>query len=479
MVAARLVALELNDAGLVAARWDADEARPVLQGPPSPGFAVLHDGRVLVGQEAFERHRLAPVYAQNRYWQALGVEPLPWSARGVATAADLAHAHLSALLVPAIAAGANEAVLAVPPGYTREQLGLLVGIANEAGATVRGLVDLGIAAAATVPPAPHMLHLDLQLHQAAATLLESSRADGVLRRVRYELLPGAGVIAFNQAIAGSIATTFVRETRFDPLHEATTEQRLHDRMPGWLAALAEQDEVEAAIEAGGLTHQVTLQRAQLIAAVAKPAADVLRLVQGARPAGTMLHVCITPRVAAVPGLLANLTALRDCTVVMLEPGAAAVGALQAAAAIVRAPDSISLVHRLPLPGATEALATTAVVGSDAVPADAVPTHVLFRGRAWPLTAVPLTLGWSVGAAARALALPAGIAGVSRSHCALWLRDGQAIVEDQSTYGTFVNDERVGGRVALRVGDVLRLGAPGVTLELIRVMESSRSHHGTA
>jgi hypothetical protein len=478
MVAGPLVALELNDAGLVTARWDAAGERPVVDGTPSPGFAVLHGGRVLVGHEAFERHRLAPLYAQNRFWQALGTEPLPWSARGVATAADLAHAHLSALLAPAIAAGANEAVLAVPPGYTRDQLGLLVGIASETGATVRGLVDLGLAAAATVPPAPHMLHLDLQLHQAAATLLESSRADGVLRRARYELLTGAGVIAFNQAIAEAISTSFVRETRFDPLHEATTEQRLHDAMPGWLAALAEQDEVEAAIEAGGLTHQVTLQRSQLTAAVARTVAEVLRLVQGARPAGTLLHVCITPRIAAVPGLVASLAALRDCTIVMLETGAAAVGALQAAAAIVRPPDAISLVHRLPLQGVADALAPTA--GSvDAVPVEAVPTHVLFRGRAWPLTAVPLTLGWSVGGAPRALTLPAGIAGVSRSHCTLWMNDGQAIVEDRSTYGTFVNDERVGGRVALRVGDVLRLGAPGVTLDLIRVLESLPSHHGTA
>ena len=104
-----------------------------------------------------------------------------------------------------------------------------------------------------------------------------------------------------------------------------------------------------------------------------------------------------------------------------------------------------------------------------VPAEAVPTHVLFNGRAWPLTAVPLTLGWSVGAVARALTLPAGIAGVSRSHCTLELRAGQAVVTDHSTYGTFVNDERVGGHVVLQVGDVLRLGAPGVALELIRVL----------
>jgi pSer/pThr/pTyr-binding forkhead associated (FHA) protein len=47
--------------------------------------------------------------------------------------------------------------------------------------------------------------------------------------------------------------------------------------------------------------------------------------------------------------------------------------------------------------------------------------------------------------------------------------GVAQVEDHSTYGTYVNDERAAGRVALRAGDVLRLGTPGISLELIRVM----------
>jgi predicted component of type VI protein secretion system len=86
-----------------------------------------------------------------------------------------------------------------------------------------------------------------------------------------------------------------------------------------------------------------------------------------------------------------------------------------------------------------------------------------------VTAEPLTLGWSVAHAARALSLPAGIAGLSKSHCTVVQRGGQALVEDHSTYGTYVNDERVAGHAALRVGDVLRLGAPGIALELIRVL----------
>jgi hypothetical protein len=315
-----------------------------------------------------------------------------------------------------------------------------------------------------------MLYLDLGLHAATATMLETARTEGALRRVRYESLPGAGVLAFAQALASQVATAFVRETRFDPLHEAATEQRLHDLLPGWLAALRERPEVDVEIEFAGTTHRIALRREQVEAAVAEVAGDVVRLVQASRPAGLALHVCVTPRIAAIPGLVERLSLLRDAVVVALEPGAAAKGALQAAGAIVRAPDAIALVHRLPLAQAlpSDALApvTTALEG---VAPEAAPTHLLFRGRAWPITESPLAVGWSVAGAARAVSLPAGIAGVSRSHCTLRLVEGRPVVEDHSTYGTFVNDERVGGRAVLRVGDVLRLGAPGVTLDLIRVL----------
>jgi hypothetical protein len=450
------------------------EGDPAIVGESSPGFGLLHEGRVRVGAEAAARHRIAPLHAQNRFWHALSLEALPWSARGVATFADLAHAHLESVIAQDSAGDpASELLLAVPAGYTREQLGLLVGIGNECGLVVRGLVDAGLAAASTVPPSNCMLHLDLQLHQASATVLELARGEGVLRRLRYELLPGVGQLAFRQALADSIATAFVRETRFDPLHQAATEQRLFDLLPGWMQLLAESEETEAELEFGATAYRIRLGRAQANAAVEPLVQEILRLVQVARPPGALLHLCFTPRIAAIPGLVSRLSSLRDCVMVELAHGAAARGALLAAPSILRPPGAIALVHRLPL--AVAAAADDVALSSAAVPADAIPTHVLHGGRAWPITGVPLTLGWSVGTVPRALSVPAGIAGVSRSHCTLVQRDGQATVTDHSTYGTFVNDERIGASVALKVGDVLRLGAPGLALQLIRVL----SDHGTA
>jgi hypothetical protein len=468
-----IFALELNDAGLQLAR--ATDGGPAeLLGDESPGVAVLLDGRVVLGREAALRQRVTPLHAQNRFWYELGLEPLPWSARGVATQADLAHAQLTQVLAAAQPATDAALIIATPPGYTREQLGLLVGIASETGLPLRGLVDLGLAACVMQTAARHVLHLDLQLHQAAITAFELAPGDGLLRRTRYELQRGAGVLAFQQALAAAIASEFVRQTRFDPLHQAATEQRLHDSLPGWLVEIARGGEVAAEIPFGTASHRATLTAAQLSGAIEALANEVQRLVQAARPAGLAVQLCVSHRIAALPGLSARLAALRDCHMVELRGGAAALGALAARDSILRPQDAIALVHRLPPATAAAGLAPEAATEVD-IPTEAVPTHVLFRGRAWPVTAEPLTLGWSVATAARILSLPAGIAGLSKSHCTLVRRNGQALVEDHSTYGTFVNDERVAGHVALRVGDVLRLGAPGVSLELIRVLPE----HGTA
>jgi len=61
-------------------------------------------------------------------------------------------------------------------------------------------------------------------------------------------------------------------------------------------------------------------------------------------------------------------------------------------------------------------------------------------------------------------------GVSRVHCRVRTVDGIVSVEDLSTYGTFVNDERVHGRAPLWRGDVLRLGTPGIALQLIQLVD---------
>ena len=59
-------------------------------------------------------------------------------------------------------------------------------------------------------------------------------------------------------------------------------------------------------------------------------------------------------------------------------------------------------------------------------------------------------------------------GLSRMHCRLLEQDGQVWIEDQSSYGTYLNGTRVVDKTEGAVGDRIRLGSPGVEVLLIEV-----------
>ena len=219
-------------------------------------------------------------------------------------------------------------------------------------------------------------------------MLELSRGEGVMRRARYELLRGAGMLAFHQALAATIAAEFVRADALRPV--ARRRNRTATVRPvAWLDAARwpNPDETEAEMSFGASTHRITLTaRANVTAAVEALAGDVQRLVQGARPAGLAVQLCMSHRVAGLPGLV---DAPRDAA--RLRGRTPCRGARPRWQRWLRAnrssgrPRRIALVHRLPsvqAAGTGDAQSATLAL----VPAEAVPTHVLFRGRAWPITA---------------------------------------------------------------------------------------------
>ncbi len=450
------LALEINDAGLVLAH-DGHVIGTVQ------GCAMLDGREPQTGAAAVLRARLQPLYAETRYWQDLGTAALQRPMPAASSYADIAYAQLAQLAREAGVAG-SDTLYAVPAWYTREQLAVLLGVAREAGLPAVGLVDAALAAAALEPVPAGVVQLELSLHRASVTVLEHV---GELRRVRYELLPQDGWLSLQQAWVDMIGAAFVRKTRFDPLHEAAGEQRLWDGLPDWLAALQDNGSITIEVPAGGMTLEVELARADFAGAVQARYDAVLQVLQRARPAGGPLHVRISHRWSGLPGFADHLGALRDCELRPLPHGAAALGALAFEQVLRREPAALTLVQRLPVPLA-RGRAATATPAARIAPEDR-PTHVVHRGRAWPLAGAPLCVGWAVPAGQRALLVEAG-PGVSRVHCRLACDPGGAWLEDQSTYGTLLNGERIGGRVALRAGDRLRLGHPGVELELVRVVD---------
>lgn len=455
-----MLSLELIDAGLTLAQ-QRDGSASVLSA--APGVAVLEDTATLTGDAAAPKLRLRPLLAQSNFWRGLSTEPLVRPSRLARTTADIAFAQASALL-DSYKSDGEGVLLAVPAGYTREQLGLLLGVVNETGAAVAGVVDAALAACSLEPAPARVLHLDLELHQALLTALDY--ASSGLKRNRYEIAPRRGLLALQQAWMKMIAEAFVRNTRFDPLHDAASEQRLLDLLPQWLGQLSGSETITLSMQFGDRPLEIELTRAQLIAAADPHYTELVKLVQDARVAGLPIELRLSHRVAALPGLMERFKTLRDCTVQALPQGAAALGALMHRDAIRRSAESLALVYQLPV---ARAEAGPGEIHYESTPPQVRPTHVLFQGRAWRISDSPLSIGWSPPAG-RSLVLPSAAPGVSRSHCTLIRRNGSVVVEDKSTYGSFVNEERVVGQSVLTVGDRLRLGSPGVTLEMIQMVQ---------
>ncbi|NDF87076.1 MAG: FHA domain-containing protein, partial [Gammaproteobacteria bacterium] len=106
--------------------------------------------------------------------------------------------------------------------------------------------------------------------------------------------------------------------------------------------------------------------------------------------------------------------------------------------------------------------------------DTAPTHALWEGRAFVL---PQSGVLEIGRepALGGIRLGEGLAGVSRLHCSLCAEGGAVTLIPHSAQETWLNDERVRGRVRIQSGDRLRLGTPGVSIELIAV---GGAGHGT-
>ncbi len=451
------LALEINDAGLVLARDGTILAE-------EPGIAMLDGASPETGAAAALRARLKPLYAETRYWQDLGTEPLARSVPAAANRAEVAYAQLERLVAPHLGDG-REIIIAVPPWYSREQLGLLLGVAKESGLEPVGLVDAGLAACSLEPASATMLHLELGLHRAVVTVLDSAPG---LRRTRFEMLPQHGWLALQQAWLDAIAAAFVLKTRFDPLHQAATEQLLCDGLPAWLDAAVSAGTASIDLESGAATYSLAMSGEDFEHAASRSYDEYARVLQRARPAGGPLNLRLSSRLSGLPGLEARLAGIRDCDIARLPRGAAALGALAWEGHIRQERGALALVQHLPV-----ALRTGAETGrtspSSSVPEDSRPTHVVHSSRAYRIDSRPLTIGAGVPPDRRALVLEPG-PGISRSHCSISMAGGSAWLEDHSTYGTFLNGERVGGRVELRAGDRLRLGSPGIECELVRAVD---------
>lgn len=453
------LAIDINDAGIAVA-----DAGGVLT--VEPGFAVVDRGRILTGAEAIALARLRPRQSSSRFWNALSLDPGSAGGDLAQSAAELAHAQLAAIWQK-VGQARTDVVLVVPSGYRSEQLGLLLGLAQECGMPVRALVDVAAAAGHRPYPDRQLMYLDAGLYRVTATVLEQ----GVDVAVRAEhALQQSGLTGVMDAFARRIADAFVRATRFNPFRHADTEQLLYDRLPGWLDALRAEERVELTLPYAGEECRVTVERDEVLGVASGFYRAIAQLVAQNRNPDLGLVLLLSDRLARLPGLVGELARLDDTLIEALAVGHAASSALLAARVANGA--DVKLLKRMPwrdtpvhfTPGTAASRPAASVAQTGEQPA----THVVSGGTAYRIGARGILVGREADPGRRTILVPDGHSGVSRAHCEIVLRDGELKLRDLSRYGTFVNEKKVSSELVLRPGDVVRVGSPGVELRAVVV-----------
>lgn len=356
--------LDCNDSGLRLANGD----QVALE---SPGFVVVDGATLHVGEPARRQARRHPHLSHARYWYQLDQLPLERPLGNARSAADLAWMHLSDLQT---ATAGEPIILAVPSSFDSGQLGLLLGLCKAAKLEVIGLVDSAVAAVVELPLTGDLLHLDVQLHRFYLTPLEVG--EQIVRGVGVDAVK-PGLAALWDAAATTIAAAFVRQTRFDPLRSADTEQLLYDELPTWLAGFTRQSTQSLALTVGERAHRLSLDRETVVDALQPTYRRIASAVNAEAATRRSVQVVLSDRCAALPGLAEALSL--DRTPVVLTPLAVARGALRQVALIRSDQTALPRVTRLPA-------AAPRALQAHAAPPPPAPTHLLIDDHAFPLTA---------------------------------------------------------------------------------------------
>ena len=217
----------------------------------SPGFANIVEKQPVFGEEARKVARLHPRQTFNQFWSQLSLDPLANSDGHFRHQADLAFAHLNS--IAGQQALTDEVIFAVPSNYNRNQLSILLGLVQSCEFDAMGLVDLALLRTAGADNPEKAVYLDIQLHQCVLTTF--TQKDGGVVRDKMVQIPGTGLVALHDAWANMAADEFIKQSRFDPQHNAETEQYVHNQLLYWIEQARKNNEIMMEINNKGSVYQ--------------------------------------------------------------------------------------------------------------------------------------------------------------------------------------------------------------------------------
>ncbi len=355
-----------------------------------------------------------------------------------------------------------EAVVAVPADLDVTALTALRGALHAAGIEARDFVDAGALSAAAVSERGHYVLLDAGWRSATAARVAGGAECAVEESFVSER---ANLLDIYDLWLIAVSAVMVKNTRSDPLLSLEVEQRLFAALPQIAARAATEGKSEAALEENGSRFAVEVE-AQLFADAAQHFyRELARLARSARIAGQSAALVLPAESRRWPGFLPRLLENEQDGVVIAPAGLAAVAASLQVAEAEGAPRLRRRVARIAdhsLAGSIEYVSAATSSPGRALPV----THILFGGDSMRFPESGLVIGTEEVSNTPHITLPRAAAGVSRRHCSLRREGERTILIDHSRYGTWINGARVRERAAVRPGDRVRIGTPGVEFTLI-------------
>ncbi len=332
----------------------------------STGFATLTNNSALFGEQAQQQTRLQPRVSYNQYWNLLSLAPIETTNPKFRHYGDFAYQQL--LELTGQAGTIDEMILCVPASFDREQLSLLLGIFGQFPFKIVGLVDSSVAAVANTALTGRVVYLDIQLHQCLLTELSVNEKVQVKRT---DIIAGTGLTQLYQHWAKFLSTQFIQQCRFDPLHEADTEQQLYDALDALL--YSKNDEIQLDIKG----KQIKLNRQSLLRHTQSLFEPVLKALSHIGSINTLL---VSERIATIPELFNALDAP-----ITISKNTSVDNCLAQQKHICPADGGLSLITQLPA-------IQVPVVQGQATGKNNIQqksTHVLLKSDAYPLGEKPM------------------------------------------------------------------------------------------
>ncbi|MEX2131071.1 MAG: hypothetical protein WD772_06250 [Pseudohongiellaceae bacterium] len=444
--------IELNDCDVRVTGEEGFVAR-------SPGFALLSNKGLKLGEAAEKQARLHPTRSFNKFWHQLSLEPLTHSMGGVRHHADLAYAHL--LHLAELAGLKDDVMLAVPGNFTSHQLSILLGLAKQCPFRTIGVVDSALAAVAGRAGNQSLVYIDLQLHQIL--LSRFSVRDGILERDSVIQVPGVGSQNFLDLMMQFATSLFIQQCRFNPQHNAESEQQLYNELPSLLSQARDQSSsLMMELKAGSSVHQAKISQEGLkrkLNAYYQKIAQQLKTLVGNESS----QVLVSQRLGEFPGFLESFADFG--AIDLISPEELGRSCMINSEHIGAVGGELRFVTSLPF---VQSQSRSGKRAGSKPENQEDPTHVLFEDWALPLGRVEINNRESVnGSGITSGNINLAVKGLP-DYLGQLERRGNEVFILCGESGAFLNNEKIAGKRRLHRGDRLRFSERSKELSLIRV-----------